>query len=83
MSLNELTSQIYVDAAVLLEGHTLEVEGDEKHPVLNVDGGKLLLPAHRSYAVKDGEKVQLGSVTVHVRQNGKFYVSEKVLDLLK
>lgn len=83
MSLNELTSQIYVDAAVLLEGHTLEVEGDEKHPVLNVDGGKLLLSAHRSYAVKDGEKVQLGSVTVHVRQNGKFYVSEKVLDLLK
>ncbi|MGN1210513.1 MAG: alkaline phosphatase [Candidatus Cryptobacteroides sp.] len=81
-TLDDLTSEIYVRSDMLLSGHECNVELKEDSPVLIVDNGALLLPANRSYALKNGEKIPLGSVTVYVRQNGNFYISKKVLELL-
>lgn len=83
MTLDELTSEIYVKDEVLLEGHEYTVEGEKKDKVLVVDGGKLRLPANRSYAfLEDGSKVELASVSIYVPKNGKFYISREILKYL-
>lgn len=82
-TLDDLTSEIYVRSDVLLSGHDCKVDLKGDSPVLNVDNGALLLPSNRSYAIRNGEKLPLGSVTIYVRQNGNFYISRKVLDFLR
>lgn len=76
-----LTSELYVKSDVLLKGHEVEVEGDEKEPDLVIDGN-VRIPANRSYAIKDGKKIPLGSVSVYVPQNKNFYISKRVLEIL-
>ena len=88
-TLDELTSQIYVRHDVLLKGRDFAVKGADgsdkpgKDPVLSIDGGRITVPANRSYAMKGDTKIPLGSVSVYVPQNGMFYVSGKLLDCLK
>lgn len=80
MTLDELTSEIYVKDEVLLEGHEFIVEGEKKDKVLVIDGGKLRVPANRSYAfLEDGSNVELASVSIYVPKNGKFYLSKEIL----
>lgn len=82
-SLAELTSDIYVRHDVLLKGHQFTIEGEKDKSVLNIDGGKLLVPANRSYVIlQNGEKLPLGSLSVFVPQNGNFYISKEILNML-
>lgn len=80
-SLDELTSQIFVKSDVLLAGHETAVEGDEKAPVLVIDG-KVRVPANRSYIEVDGRKIELASVSVYVPKNKNFYISREILNYL-
>ena len=82
VSLDELTSRIYVKHDVLLAGHSFEVEGEGSEAALVVDGGALRLPANRSYVLKGEEKIPLKSVSVYVPENGFFYISKEILGLL-
>lgn len=82
VSLDELTSRIYVKHDVLLAGHSYEVEGEGSEAALVVDGGALRIPANRSYVLKGEEKIQLKSVSVYVPENGFFYISREILGLL-
>ena len=82
VSLDELTSRIYVKHDVLLAGHSFEVEGEGSEAALVVDGGALRIPANRSYVLKGEEKIPLKSVSVYVPENGFFYISKEILGLL-
>ncbi len=82
MSLEELTSNIFVRHDVLLAGHSYEVEGEGSGAALVVDGGSLRIPANRSYVLKGEEKIPLKSVSVYVPENGFFYISKEILGLL-
>ena len=82
MSLDELTSNIFVRHDVLLAGHSCEIEGENNDAVLVVDGGALKIPANRSFVLKAGEKIPLKSVSVYVPENGFFYISKEILGLL-
>lgn len=82
VSLDELTSRIYVKHDVLLAGHSFEVEGEGSEAALVVDGGALRIPANRSYVLKGEEKIPLKSVSVYVPENGFFYISREILGLL-
>lgn len=82
VSLDELTSRIYVKHDVLLAGHSYEVEGEGSEAALVVDGGALRIPANRSYVLKGEEKIPLKSVSVYVPENGFFYISKEILGLL-
>ena len=81
MTLDQLTSEIFVRHDILLKGHDYEIEGEGIERTLVVDG-VLRLPANVSYAEKNGEMLPLGSISVYVKQNGMFYVSKKVLELI-
>ncbi len=87
-TLDDLTSDIYVRHDILLKGHDYAVKGadgsDEpgKDPVLVIDGGKVTVPANRSYAVKGDERIPLGSVSVYVPKNGMFYISKNLGKIL-
>ena len=83
MSLDELTSNIYARHDVLLAGHSCEIEGGKNDAVLTVDGGVLRIPANRSFVLKDGKKIPLKSVSVYVPENGYFYISREILDMLR
>ncbi|MDY5570789.1 MAG: hypothetical protein SPF63_07135, partial [Candidatus Cryptobacteroides sp.] len=83
MSLDELTSNIYARHDVLLDGHSCEIEGGKNDAVLTVDGGVLRIPANRSFVLKDGKKIPLKSVSVYVPENGYFYISREILDMLR
>lgn len=80
-SLDELTSQIFVNSDVLLAGHETAVEGDKNAPVLVIDG-KVRVPANRSYIEVDGQKKELASVSVYVPKNKNFYLSREILNYL-
>ena len=82
MSLDELTSNIFVRHDVLLAGHSCEIEGENNDAVLVVDGGALKIPANRSFVLKAGEKIPLKSVSVYVPENGFFYISREITGIL-
>ena len=82
VSLEELTSSIYVRHDVLLDGHQFEVSGEKDKAVLTIDGGMVRVPANRSHIFVNEEKKQIGSISVFVPQNGNFYISREILDYL-
>lgn len=82
ISLKELTSRIFVRHDVLLEGRDYVVEGKDDKAVLNIGEGRLLVPANRSYVIRDGEKLPLASVSVYIKETGNFFISKEILDYL-
>ena len=82
VSLQELTSSIYVRHDVLLDGHQFEVSGEKDKAVLSIDGGKVRVPANRSYIYVNEEKQPVASLSVFVPQNGNFYISREILNYL-
>ena len=58
------------------------MEGKDDKAVLNIGEGRLLVPANRSYVIRDGEKLPLASVSVYIKETGNFFISKEILDYL-
>lgn len=85
LDLNTLTDQLFIKARDGFEKKGAEVAftNEGNNPLITVSKGdqKVTIPMYKNYALVDGEKVDLGSVTVF---NGTTcYVPQTALDLIK
>lgn len=83
--LDALTSELFIYSKDAFEskGATISFNYNEGNPILEVekDNSKYQFPTYKNYALIDGEKVDIGGITI--LNHGKIYVPKGAVDLVK
>jgi alkaline phosphatase len=88
VDLDALTGQHFIDAgpAFIAKGATIEVQNADVRSggILVVTKGDITIeiPENKNYVIRNGERIEVDLVNVHMPTIEKFFVSQKVLDLL-
>ena len=83
--LPELTSKIFAKHQEVFAGYETEIDKSGDFPVLIVKNNEkmLTIPANKSVAFVNGQPFDIGSVTVYIDKTDTFYLSEKLVELVK
>ena len=86
--LDVLTRQHFIDAepAFTAKGAAVEIQNADVRSggamVVTKDGTTIEIPENKNYVIRNGERVEVPLVNVHMPTIEKFFVSQAVLDLI-